>query len=179
LYRINQIVDIEKRLAAEHSKSLTLAIVEYVGDDKNRFKQLFDVFLNGNYHLSQRAAWALSYVSIKHPQLVKPYFSKLIEMLGEPGKHPAVKRNILRIFETIDIPEKYQAILIDECFKIISDPSQPAAIVAFAITTATNLCKPFPELSRELKLLLNELIIFEHKPAIKVRVKRAMKMLNT
>jgi hypothetical protein len=147
-------VNIQDRLAAEHSKSLTLAIVEYVGDDKTRFKQLLDIFLKGDYRLSQRAAWPLSYVSIEHPQLIKPYFSKLIKMLGEPGKHPAVKRNILRIFETIDIPEKYQALLIDECIKIISDPSQPAAIVAFAITTATNLCKPFPELSRELQLLL-------------------------
>ena len=172
-------MNIQDRLAAEHSKSLTLAIVEYIGDDKKRFKQLLDIFLKGDYRLSQRAAWPLSYVCIKYPQLIKPYFSQLIKMLEEPGKHPAIKRNILRIFETIEIPEKYQAILIDECFKIISDPSQPAAIVAFAITTATKLCKPFPELSREIKLMLNELIIFEQKPAIKVRVKRAMKMLNT
>ncbi|MES2678251.1 MAG: hypothetical protein V4635_00135 [Bacteroidota bacterium] len=171
-------MNIEQRLTVEHSRILTMAIVNYIGAEPTRFKELMIVFLNGEYRLTQRAAWPLSYVCIAEPQLLKPYFSKLIGKLKAPGNHPAIKRNILRIFQEIDIPEKYQSAVIDECFKLISDPAQTVAVMAFAITVATRLCKPYPELKRELLLVLQHLATHPQTPAITVRIKRAMKDLT-
>ena len=106
-------MDIKKRLEEEHSKTLTMAIVAFIGDDKKRFKILMDIFLQGEYRLTQRAAWPLSYVVINHPKLVQPYFEKLVKKLQEPDSHPAIARNILRMFQEIEIPEKHLGILID------------------------------------------------------------------
>jgi hypothetical protein len=171
-------MNIRQALEKEHSKTLTTAIVNYIGDDKARFKELMNVFMKDEYKLAQRAAWPLSYVCIAEPTLVKPYFGQLIKKLKEPGHHPAISRNILRMFQEIDIPEKYQAELIDECLRIIQNPSLPGAIVAFAITTAAKLCSPFPELRNELLLVLNQLNSYPQTAAIKVRVKKAIKALN-
>jgi hypothetical protein len=171
-------MNIRQALEKEHSKPLTTAIVNYIGNDKARFKELMDVFMKGEYRLTQRAAWPLSYVCIAEPGLVKPYFGQLIKKLKEPGHHPAISRNILRMFQEIDIPEKYQSDLIDECLRIIQNPSLPVAIVAFAITTAAKLCRPFPELRNELLLVLNQLNSYPQTAAIKVRVKKAIKDLN-
>lgn len=171
-------MDIRARLEAEHSKALTLAIVKYVGSDKKRFKELLDIFFGGEYRMTQRAAWPLSYVCIAHPALINPYFAKFMDRLKDPAQHPAIRRNIFRIFQEIDVPQKYQGALIDECFKNITDPSQPIAVLAFAITTATRLCVPFPELRRELLLVLNQLTTHPQTPAIKVRIKRALKELT-
>jgi hypothetical protein len=171
-------MNIEQRLTAEHSRALTMAIVKYIGADPTRFKELMVVFLNGEHRLTQRAAWPLSYVSIAEPQLVRPYFSKLIDKLNRPDNHPAINRNILRIFQEIDIPEKYQSVVIDACFKIIADPLQPVAVKAFAISTATRLCTPHPELKKELLLVLEQLAVYPQTPGVTVRIKRALKELT-
>jgi hypothetical protein len=40
----------------EHSKANTSAIVKWIGDDKQRFRGLMDLFLEGEYRVTQRAA---------------------------------------------------------------------------------------------------------------------------
>lgn len=171
-------MNLEERLGAEHSKTLTTAIVNYIGDDKKRFKVLMDLFLKGDYRLTQRAAWPLSFVAIAHPELIIPYIGKLIKKLTEPGNHPAIARNILRTFQEIEIPEKHHGVLIDVCFKFITSEAYPSAIRAFAISTATNICAKYPELKNELLLVLNELNQLPQPPAIKSRIRSALKDLK-
>jgi hypothetical protein len=170
-------MNFEEILTYEYSKKTTDTIVAYIGEDKKRYKQLMQFFLNADPRLCQCAAWSVSLAGIAQPQLVNGYFSALIDKLKQPGQHAAVYRNILRLFEAIKIPEKYHVLLIDQCFKIIADPSQAVAVVAFAISVATKLCLPFVELKNELRLLLLELTAHPLKPAIKVRVRRALKVL--
>jgi hypothetical protein len=171
-------MDLRKKLEAEHSKSLTVAIIKYVDDDKNRFKDLIEVMFGTDYTLSQRASWPLSYILLKHPVLVKPYYKKLIDKLGDKSCHPSIIRNILRSFEKLEIPEKHQAPLLKHCFVFIRNETIPVAIRAFSITTAANICKHYPELKNELLLLIEELKILPQPPAIKVRVRDAIKMLQ-
>jgi hypothetical protein len=171
-------MNIKERLEAEHSKTLTIAIVKYVGADKKRFKQLMDVFFNGDYRTTQRAAWPLSFIAIEQPKLLQPYFDRLIDKLKEPGNHPAISRNIFRILQEIDIPEKYWGVLIDLCFTVIMSETQPAAIRAFALTVATKIAQPFPELRSELLIILKELDSMPQLPSMKSRVKRALKVLK-
>jgi len=171
-------VNIRERLTNEHSKRLTMAIVDYIGDDTARFKTLMDIFLNSEYRLTQRAAWPLSYVCIAQPKLVRPYYAKLVAKLKDKKNHPAIARNILRIFQEIDIPEKHQAELLDECFRILRDAAEPVAVKAFAISTAARLCMPYPELKQELLMVLRELSQYPQTPAIGVRIKRAVKELT-
>jgi hypothetical protein len=171
-------MNIRERLEAEHSKTLTLAIVKYIGTDKARFKELMTVFFNGPYRLTQRAAWPMSYVLIAEPKLLTSYYPRLIKMLNESGHHPSIHRNILRVFQEMEIPEKYRGAVVDACFKNILNETVPAAIRAFSITTACNICKDYPELKNELIIVLNELNQLPQKAAIKQRTKLALKVLQ-
>lgn len=171
-------MNIQERLEAEHSKALTIGIVNYIGDDKNRFKELMTIFLKGEYRLTQRAAWPLSYIAIEHPQLLKPYFDKFIKKLDDSSSHPAIARNIFRVLQEIEIPEKYQGILIDKSFKVIMNETQPAAVRAFAITVASRICKKYPELKNELLILLKELSSLPQLPSMTARLKMALKELK-
>jgi hypothetical protein len=168
-------MDIEKRLSAEHSKTLTSAIVNFIGSDKKRFRVLMDIFLGHEYRLIQRAAWPLSYVALEQPQLIKPYFKKLIQKLEEPGNHPAIPRNILRIFQETGVPEQHQAKLLDICFRMIPTEAIPVAVRAYAITTASHICSKYPELKKELDLMLHELSQIPQPAALKQRIKLALK----
>ncbi len=42
-------MNIREALEAEHSKRQTMAIVEYVGSDAGRFRELMDIFLSGEF----------------------------------------------------------------------------------------------------------------------------------
>jgi len=172
-------MNIKERLEAEHSKTLTTSIVKFVGDDKKRFKELMDIFLKGEYRLTQRAAWPLSYIVIEHPSLLNPYFEKFIQKLGDPTNHPAIPRNVFRVLQEIEIPEKFQGVLIDLSFKIIMNETEPAAVRAFAITVAAKICKNYPELKNELLIILKELSSLPQLPSMTSRIKKALKELKS
>ena len=171
-------MDIEQALINEHSKAQTDKIIKFIGGNKVRFKKLLDIFFKGEYRITQRAAWPLSYVAINYPLLIQPHFFKLIKKLTETGNHPAITRNILRIFEDIEIPEKYHGILINLCFKFIVDIKYPVAIRAFAITVSAKICKNYPDIKREFILILDELKKHPQQPAISVRIRNAFELLS-
>lgn len=171
-------MDLARQLEAEHSKASTTAIVNYIGGDKKRFKVLMDLFLKGEYRVTQRAAWPLSYAAIEHPELLVPYYDLLVNRLMEPVHHSAIYRNILRIFEEVNVPEKHHGTLIDICFRLIMSETEPVAVRAFAITVASNICTLYPELKSELLLILAEMAQLPQTPAITSRIKSALKKLK-
>jgi len=173
------LMTIRDRLESGHSKTITNQIIRYVGRDKERFNELLDVFFGKDKKLQQRAAWPLGYLAEGNPRLIEPHLKKLIRLLEQQGNHPAVARCILRIFQQYDMPDKYHGELIDLCFKFILNPSTPIAIRAYAITTAAHISVAYPELKREMLLVLDELGHEEQPPAIRVRLKIALKTLRT
>jgi hypothetical protein len=171
-------MDIRKTLEEGQSKASTLRIMKYIGTDKTRFRVLVELFMNSDYRITQRAAWPLGDHSIEHPELIRPYIPKMMKKLSETGHHPAIPRNILRIFQEVEIPQKYQGPLLDLCFKFIMDVAQPLAIRAFSITVAAKICSNYPELKSELSILLDELKKYPQSPALTVRIRDAFKIMN-
>lgn len=172
-------MNIKNTLQQGQSKANTLKIIEYVGNNSIRFKELITLFFGKDTLFIQRSAWPLSYIAIQNPQLIKLYFGKFVKLLNQEGNHSAVNRNLLKIMEEVEIPQKYQSQLFDSCIKIITNPTQPIACIAFAITVAAKICKPYKELSNEFISVLKHLQTYQQAPAILVRIKSAFKTLNT
>lgn len=150
-------MNIKAALLKEHSKRNTEAIVTYIGNNKEHFDELMEVFKSSEYRLVQRASWPLSYIISQSPSLLTPYWDILFELLKHQP-HPAFKRNLLRtIRELKEIPENQQARIADLCISTIQNMHEPAAIRVFSIYIMGKLCKIYPELSNELLLLLEPL----------------------
>ena len=79
-------MDLKEELIREHSKRQTLKIVNYVGDDQERFDELMRYFFSKDEILSSHAAWAMSYCGKAHPQLLKKHFSKIINNIRTSQK---------------------------------------------------------------------------------------------
>lgn len=168
-------MNLQKALLKEHSKAQTDRIVNWVGKDKKRFAELMRLFFIGEYRLTQRTAWPMSYCVINYPELIKPYYPKLIRLLKEPGIHDAVTRNIVRMLQEVEIPEKYQGEIMTICFDFVSNPNAPVAVKAFSLTILEHLASKYHEIIPELKLIIEER--WEHeKPAFRQRAKRIIKM---
>ena len=149
-------MNIRQALLEEHSKRQYQKIVDYIGDNKKKFADLMDAFFNGEYRVTQRAAWPLSYCVQEHPTLLYPYFSKLLSMLKKPGVHDAVTRNIVRILQKIDIPRRYHGRIMTACFDFITSETTPVAVKAFSMTVLGNLAKDYPEILGELKTIIDQ-----------------------
>jgi hypothetical protein len=151
-------MDIEKAVAAEHSKRQCLKIVAYVSNNPGRFKELVEVFLKGPYRITQRAAWPLSVCVEAYPELAIPHLPLLIKSPVRPGVHDSVKRNVMRLLQFIDIPKRWHGRVLELGFNFLNDHKEPVAIRVFSMTVIHNIIRQhqYPELDRELELILSD-----------------------
>ncbi len=167
-------MDLRNQILKEHTKANCQKIVDWVGNDISRFNQLFNLFINDEYRVTQRAAWPMSYCVIAHPELMKNNFEKLIKNLEKPGLHDAIKRNTVRLLQHVDIPSKYEGPVMHLCFQYVESPDEAVAIKAFSLTILGNLSKKYPAIIPEIKLLIENQL--PHQTA--AFKQRAKKLLN-
>jgi len=143
-------------LSKPHSLAIKNKIIRYVGTDPKRFAELMTIFLGDTYRLTQWAGWPLSDIVKKHPQLIKPYLKPLLKSIDKPGMHVAVRRNVMRIFQFIEIPANLKGLAFDKAFKLFSDTSEAIAVRVFAMTVMTNVAMTEPELKNEVAIAIEE-----------------------
>jgi hypothetical protein len=149
-------MNLRDTILAEHSKSNCSRIVKWVAGNQQRFDELFHLFLKDEALVRQRAAWPLSYAAIAQPSLIKKHFSSLLKNLSKKGLHDSEKRNTVRLLQDIDIPEKFHGQVMNICFDYISSPEEKPAIKAFSLTILHKLSKQYPEISREMRTIIEE-----------------------
>lgn len=167
-------MDLRNQVLKEHTKVNCQKIVDWVGDDATRFDDLFDLFLNDEYRVTQRAAWPMSYCAIDHPDFMKNNFEKLISNLQKPGIHDSIKRNTVRLLQALDIPKKFEGAVMNICFEYVASPKEAIAIKAFSLTILGKLSKKYPEIIPEIKLLIEDQISHQ-TAAFKERAKVLLK----
>jgi hypothetical protein len=167
-------MDLLKLLRAEHSKKQTDRIVAYIGDDRERFQELIQLFFKGEYRITQRAAWPLSYCVRNHPELITPYYGQLLDNLGRKDIHVAVIRNTVRLLQDVSIPKRWHGRVMSICFDFAGDVETPIAVKVFAMTIVSNLSKDYPEILSELKLIIEEQWE-QATPAFRSRARKILK----
>ena len=163
-----------EEILKEHSKQQCNKIVQWVGNSQQRFDELFHLFLTGEYRVTQRASWPLSYCVEVHPAFIKKNFTNLINNLRKPDLHNAIKRNTIRLLQYVDLPEKFQGQVMDICFVYVASPTEAVAIKAFSLTVLSNLAVLYPEILPEIKLLIEEQLPHQ-TAAFKSRAKHFLK----
>ncbi len=149
-------MNVREEILKAHNKEHALKIATWACDSKKNFKELMKCFMADEYRLAQRAGWSVSWAARKKPSMVTPYIKDFVAQLKRKDVHNAVVRNSVRILEDVDIPEAYQGEVMNACFGFIEDPATPIAVKAFSLTTLFNLCKQYPEIGPELKLIIEE-----------------------
>ena len=170
-------MDILQSLRKEHSKKQTDRIVAFIGADKARFAVLVELFFGDEYRITQRAAWPLSYCVRAHPELIDPYFKRLLDNLERPGNPVAVTRNTVRLLQDVSIPRKFHGRVMKICFDFIQAVETPVAVKAFSLTILSHLAADYPDICGELKLIIEEQ--WEHSTAaFRSRAKKVLKQIE-
>ncbi len=143
-----------EEILKEHSKNQCNRIVDWIGDNQDRFDQLFKLFLHGNDKETQRASWPLGYAVSSHPQLISKHWKSLLKYLQKPNLHNAIKRNSIRCITYTEIPEKYRGTVMDTCFRFLESPAEAVAVKVHSLVVLKNLSVFYPEIIPEMKLLV-------------------------
>jgi hypothetical protein len=146
-------MNIREVLLKEHSKHQAMTVAGYVGVDTERFAELMRLFLECEYRTSQRAAWPVSYCAKRNPELIFPYFDRLVDLLGRKDVPVAIRRNIVRLLQFIDIPAQVHGKLYSLCIDMVDDTAETVAVRVFAMTVAAKIAKTEPDLMGELRLI--------------------------
>lgn len=164
-------------LVERYSKIGMKQISVFIGNDKKRFGELMKIALGSDLDLAAKASWAAIHTADKNQELLNPWIQKMIHHL-KTCKHHSIRRNFLRLFENITIPEKYQSELLDICYEFLLSSKETIAVRVFSMTAILNITLLHPDLKNELQLVVEELLINEKAPAIQSRGKRTLKILS-
>lgn len=134
-------------------------VIVWAGNNPAKFKILVET-VSGNLDqpVKDRAAWAMSYIAVDEPLLVKYHWEVFVKLLVDKKTSGPIKRNIVRFMQELEIPAKHQGIVADRCFELINDPNEDIAIRAFAMTVLANLLAHYPEMANELRISIEELL---------------------
>ena len=170
-------MDLRNQILSEHTKANCQLIVEWVGDDQSRFDELFNLFLHDEYRVTQRAVWPMGNCAIAHSSFMKKNMGRLIRNLQKPDIHDSIKRNTLRFLQSVEIPLKYEGMIMNTCFEYIENPKEAVAIKAFSLTILSRLAKKYPEIIPEIKLLIEDQAPVQ-TAAFTSRAKKVLKEFN-
>jgi hypothetical protein len=170
-------MDLKKRLELGQPKTQARQIVEYVNGSPTKFKLLVEVYLNGPYRITQRAALPLTYCAECWPYLLDPHFKSLINRLAKPGEHDATKRNTLRMLQFVNIPRGLQGKVADICFNYLQDRKTPIAIRVFSMSVLAKIAAENQGMVNEIKLMISDQIPYG-SPAFKSRAKKVLRELQ-
>ena len=165
-----------KLLLAGNNRYNMDLINDHVGANQELFDKLIKIMLHASTPIPQRAAWAMTTIVDRNPCLAFKQLNKLIDAMPT-FKHQALTRSLLRVLCQVDIPNDKMGILFDQCFRLLNDTKQPAAIRVFAMQVLYNIAEREPELKPELKLII-ETQLENSSPGLKNRAGKLIAKLN-
>lgn len=151
-------MNLRAELLSEYSKKHTDELASVIIAEPSQFPILMSYFLDDGeegYRLPQRAAAVVNQVCEQQPDLLKPYYEKVILNLRN-DVHDAVKRNTVRLLQFHHIPEELLGEAADICFELLQSAKEPVAIKVFSMTVLLNIVRRVPELKSELEYMIEE-----------------------
>jgi len=172
-----EIMTIHEQLLKENSKKNWNLVAKKIGTDKTLFKELMQIYFTDEDYMVLRASQVMSDISDVHPELLKPYLTKLIKHLN-PDSIDAVRRNTMRVFQTLDIPVELEGELFEKGMAYLKSATEPKAVKAFSMTVLRRICEKYPDLCSELIPQIEILLQESASPGLVSRGEKELKKLR-
>jgi hypothetical protein len=166
-------------LLREHSARQTEKLTDYACLRRSHFDELLAVFFNGTPREKQLAADVLAMASTQRAAWLLPHLEALLAA-AQPttGHHPAVRRAVAKALQFISVPEAWQALAFDTCLALLASPTEPVAIRAYALSAASRLALPYPELAAEVLAAAERALNTTDSAALRSRAARELPKLR-
>lgn len=164
-------------LLADRSKSNVQHLAEHIGEDELRFASLMELVLYGAPRPAELSSWVMNTVCEAHPSHGKRWVAKMLDRLDLPG-HEGIHRNIIRSLQFCVLPKKLHGRVFSKMSELIPDRHHTIGQRAFAITVAMRMVLTYPELTNEMRDILETVLHPDPGPAIRSRATKSLKQLE-
>ena len=171
-------VNLKVQVLKENSRANNELVKNWVDNDADKLEQLMLLFLNGEYRVVQRAAGMISLIAEDHPLMIQKWLPEMIEKAKHTNASVAVKRNVVRLMQFIEIPADIQGEAMNLCFRLLTAPKETVAVQCFSMTVLFNLSKTYPEIRRELKMIIEDHMRHQVTAGFSARAKKILACLK-
>lgn len=158
------------KLPKEHSAAMAIAAC----DDPKLLLELVGAFVMDDTVVGQRASWVITQVAERAPALVAPYLDKMLQRITDSKVSAAAKRNVIRSLQFVNIPEELHGLAMQICFDRLADPTETVAVRVCSMSVLANLARIYPDITRELKLVIEEGLAFEAASGFRARARMVL-----
>ncbi len=169
-------MDLVAILSEKQSSKNVKHITEKALEDPSILKALVKLMDNGSKRLSQNAAWPICHITDADPTVFSKHQKKLLALLRRTDVHPAVHRNVIRIFHYLKVDTQLEGELLDICFHFLNVKETPIAVQHLAMHILWKMTKQYPELLNEFQETVKMIVQQNPAPAFKYMA-RKMKLL--
>lgn len=167
-------MDFESQLKAEISRRNTDFMTAAVDGSEEYFDIVWQLMKKGSHPVPHRASWVISTCYDRWPDLLQPYLHDMIDYIPK-AEHTGIKRLLLRILVTSDIPSGKLGEVLNICFDYM-EKEMPVAVKVHAMQIIYNISEKEPDLKPELIALIESQLPFQSK-AFTSRGKKLLKKL--
>ena len=164
-------------LAKKASRVNSFQVVSLVANNAEKYRELIEIIKENNCPYSEKAAWAMNHCHDDGTGFFDEYYPELTQILADKSYSDSVKRNIVRVFQFKQIPEEFQASVINSCFDLVTNKDTAIAVKAFSLGVLENMVKLYPELKNELTACIEDMLPTASS-GIKNRGKHILKRLG-
>ena len=159
------------------SKALVTAIANNLHHDECGIEAMFTAMKQAdNPRVAYNAAWVLSHLSKEDKRIyLFPYYGELVGMATSAGL--STRRGLILTI-LADLPtNEPNGKLLDFCLIHMIDPKESDGSRSAMIKLAARMCKPYPELCKELMLCL-DMMPQDSSPSIAAAKRNALKLIQ-
>lgn len=139
-----------KEILFDSSRLVAEKTVELIGQDEEKYGELFEFVLDNYPCYSARAIRVFYIVGELHPEMVLSYIDRIIQNIDTVNN--SVLRGFLKVLinHVKSLNEKQFGILMNLCFKLLTDPSAEIAHKIYSMHILYNMFKIEPLIKDEL-----------------------------
>ena len=159
------------------SKALVTAIANNLHHDECGIEAMFTAMKQAdNPRVAYNAAWVLSHLSKEDKRIyLFPYYGELVGMATSAGL--STRRGLILTI-LADLPtNEPNGKLLDFCLIHLADSKESDGSRSVMIKLAARMCKPYPELCKELMLCL-DMMPQDSSPSIAAAKRNALKLIQ-
>ena len=103
---------------------------------------------------------------------------QLVKLIQETNATIALKRNILRILQFVNIPESLHDAVMQVSFDHLENRQMAVAVRCSSMTVLANLAKYYPEIKQEITAILHTDLHYGTSAGFRSRAKRILNELS-
>jgi hypothetical protein len=168
-------MNLEREILKAGFKDQAVFVAQAINSDEEMFADLMQLFFSDDIKTCQRAAWIVSHCAERNSWQVVPYIDKMVKNLYN-NITDATKRNTVRVLQFVDIPQQLWGETIEICFRFLSG-KEAVAIKVFSMTILYNLSLKVPEITNELKVVIEEQLPYG-SAGFKSRANKILKQIS-